>query len=142
MARVEIYKDNKGNVIYDAVVLSITLYEDYCEWSYGAFSKEKANIYYSDINTISYVNGSFFSNSSLQISTNGRNYSATTIDKYSNMNIIAEALEEKRVQARQKKSSSSNVSAADEIVKLKKLADQGIISQADFEAKKKQLLGL
>ena len=32
--------------------------------------------------------------------------------------------------------------SADEIAKFKKLADEGTITQAEFEAKKKQLLGL
>lgn len=35
-----------------------------------------------------------------------------------------------------------SVSAADEIVKFKALLDQGIITQAEFDAKKKELLGL
>ena len=35
-----------------------------------------------------------------------------------------------------------SVSAADEIVKFKSLLDQGIITQAEFDAKKKELLGL
>lgn len=37
---------------------------------------------------------------------------------------------------------SAGVSAADEILKFKNLADQGIITMEEFEAKKKQLLGL
>lgn len=37
---------------------------------------------------------------------------------------------------------SQNVSAADEIKKFKQLLDDGIITQEDFDAKKKQLLGL
>lgn len=36
----------------------------------------------------------------------------------------------------------SNVSAADEIMKLKGLLDQGIILATEFEAKKRQLLGI
>lgn len=36
----------------------------------------------------------------------------------------------------------SNVSAADEILKFKQLLDSGIISQEEFDAKKKQLLGV
>lgn len=39
-------------------------------------------------------------------------------------------------------SGSSAVSAADEIKKFKELLDMGIITQAEFDAKKKQLLGL
>lgn len=35
-----------------------------------------------------------------------------------------------------------NVSAADELKKFKELLDSGVISQDEFEAKKKQLLGL
>ncbi len=38
--------------------------------------------------------------------------------------------------------SSPAFSAADEILKFKKLRDEGIITQAEFEAKKKQLLGI
>ena len=39
-------------------------------------------------------------------------------------------------------SQNTVTSSADEIVKLKKLADDGIITQEEFEAKKKQLLDL
>lgn len=35
-----------------------------------------------------------------------------------------------------------NISGAEEILKFKKLCDDGIITQEEFEAKKKQLLGL
>lgn len=37
---------------------------------------------------------------------------------------------------------SANYSPADELIKFKELLDKGIISQEEFEAKKKQLLGL
>lgn len=39
-------------------------------------------------------------------------------------------------------SNGGGISAADEIAKFKGLLDQGIISQEEFDAKKKQLLGL
>ena len=39
-------------------------------------------------------------------------------------------------------SANSNVSSADELLKYKSLLDQGIITQEEFDAKKKQLLGL
>ncbi len=38
--------------------------------------------------------------------------------------------------------SSPAISSADEILKFKKLMDEGIITQAEFDAKKKQLLGI
>ena len=37
---------------------------------------------------------------------------------------------------------SSSISDADELKKFKELLDMGIISQEEFDAKKKQLLGL
>ncbi len=37
---------------------------------------------------------------------------------------------------------STAVSAADEIIKMKELLDAGILTQDEFEAKKKQLLGI
>lgn len=38
--------------------------------------------------------------------------------------------------------SQKSISAADEIVKYKKLADDGVITQEEFEAKKKQMLNI
>jgi len=37
---------------------------------------------------------------------------------------------------------SSAISAADELIKFKELLDMGILTQEEFDAKKKQLLGL
>ena len=50
----------------------------------------------------------------------------------------------KALEAAEKASHQSGVSisTADEIKKFKELADSGIISQDEFEAKKKQLLGI
>ena len=53
-------------------------------------------------------------------------------------------LTEEELKAEQAKTSNSSaaVSAADELKKFKELLDAGIISQEEFDAKKKQLLGL
>ena len=37
---------------------------------------------------------------------------------------------------------TNNISSADEIKKFKQLLDEGVISQEEFEAKKKQLIGI
>ncbi|PHA45142.1 hypothetical protein COE68_10365, partial [Bacillus toyonensis] len=37
---------------------------------------------------------------------------------------------------------AASVSGADEILKYKELLDQGVISEEEFQAKKKQLLGI
>lgn len=49
---------------------------------------------------------------------------------------------EKAISQRSKSSSSKTISAAEEILKFKQLADAGVITQEEFEAKKKQLLGI
>lgn len=51
-------------------------------------------------------------------------------------------LSESEWQAEKNKTETSGTSAADEIKKFKELLDQGIITQEEFDAKKKQLLGL
>lgn len=68
---------------------------------------------------------------------------------YKNMRLIAQscicALEIIADQNNSKQVFNSNVNAvsdADEILKFKKLLDEGIITQNEFEAKKKQLLGM
>ena len=48
----------------------------------------------------------------------------------------------KQMQEASAKSSANAVSSADELKKFKELLDMGVISQEEFEAKKKQLLGL
>lgn len=54
---------------------------------------------------------------------------------------VVQYIEEKRSSLR-KINQVQSISFADEIVKFKKLLDDGVISQEEFDAKKKQLLGL
>lgn len=69
-----------------------------------------------------------------------------TITINSSENDIAEKMvtyiQEKIKEARQPKVATAATSSADEIMKLKNLLDMGIITQEEFDAKKKQLLGL
>ena len=51
-------------------------------------------------------------------------------------------LEQKIVENNSKSGNQSALSPADELKKYKDLLDQGIITQEEFDAKKKQLLGL
>ena len=48
----------------------------------------------------------------------------------------------KALQTAKNNSSAPAVSAADELKKFKELLDAGVITQEEFDAKKKQLLGL
>lgn len=45
-------------------------------------------------------------------------------------------------QAKRARNNNQNISAADEILKYKQLQEQGIITEQEFNEKKKQLLGL
>ena len=56
--------------------------------------------------------------------------------------IIRPAFDEYRNSEDDETNNGNTVSAADEIVKFKNLLDQGIISQEEFDEKKKQLLDL
>jgi len=55
---------------------------------------------------------------------------------------IKEYIEERIIQNSKPANTIQQVSAADEILKLKSLLDAGIITQEEFDAKKNQLLGL
>ena len=69
-----------------------------------------------------------------------------TITINSNENEIAEKMvayiQEKIKEARQPKVAVAATSAADELKKFKELLDMGVITQEEFDTKKKQLLGL
>ena len=59
------------------------------------------------------------------------------------MKKIIDYIEERRRSIKAKNNVSvSSVSSADELGKYKTLLDQGVITQEEFDAKKKQLLGL
>lgn len=55
---------------------------------------------------------------------------------------IRKAMDAYKNFAEEENSSSGAISAADELKKFKDLLDTGVISQEEFDAKKKQLLGL
>ena len=55
---------------------------------------------------------------------------------------IYEYVQDRVRAAKESKNNPANVSAADEILKFKQLLDSGIITQEEYESKKKQLLGV
>ena len=56
--------------------------------------------------------------------------------------VVQEILEAKKTEKNGPTIIQNQASAADELLKMKQLLDAGIISQEEFDAKKKQLLGL
>ena len=144
MAYVKYGTTDEGIECYAFEDFYLFLYDDYMKWEKRILHRESAIIHYSDISSVSYSNGGFFAKAYLSVGTTGRTYHVRTVDSpYSNMYSVANAIEERRVMALNAKSQSADkISAADEIIKLKSLMEQGIITQREFEAKKKQLLGL
>lgn len=114
-------------------------------------------IYYSDVLGIQFkkanINIGYLQFETASSSMNNRsdnfwNENSFTFEEDLNpeMDIVAQYVKKKIEEAKQQKNApvvvASAVSPADELKKFKELLDMGIISQEEFDAKKKQLLGL
>ena len=144
MSSVHYQQHADGSVWYNLAYGSVTLHEDYLVWDQGVVTSSKTQIYYTDIISVSASDGGLlFGNAFLQLNTAGRTYTISALAKINGFCYVKEQIEKKMATAKSKpKSNSQSVSTADEIAKYKDLADKGVISKAEFEAKKKQLLGL
>lgn len=91
----------------------------------GAFQNTNAM---KDTNRILFCSGMFSFSKTNDFASQVCNDIRATFENYKNNDFVEIA--------------GSSTSAADEILKFKNLLDQGIISQVEFEAKKKELLGL
>jgi len=117
--------------------------------------KGDKTIYYSDLTAVQFKKGGWTAGH-IQFSLLGGRESVggvlaaasdeNTITINDRENEIAEKMvayiQNKIKEAKSPKAVSTSDSAADEIMKLKNLLDMGIITQEEFDAKKKQLLGL
>ncbi len=80
------------------------------------------------------TSGAYYDENSILLKNREQLNEALKIKKY-----IENCISEKKSS---EKETANSISAADEILKLKQLLDMGIITAEEFEAKKKQLLGL
>lgn len=145
---------------------TLRVYENRCVISitgkkaflYGAGLNGDKEFYYSDITSVQFKNlgmttgflqfeyaGSHSTNNF--VNENSFTFSATIgTAKHKklkeDMPPIYEYIQDRVRAAKDFKNNSVNVSAADELKKFKELLDGGVISQEEFEAKKKQLLGV
>lgn len=115
-------------------------------------------IYYSEITAVQFKKASAFLNGFVQFSIKGgrenvSGLSGATSDENSiiisgnSQNVEAEKVFEfvnKKIAETRNQNNNVTVqsSGADELAKFKKLLDDGVISQDEFDAKKKQILGL
>lgn len=95
-------------------------------------SKKSKQLFFEDINNVD------FGKNSLKLVGTGVKFKISNITNVEEIKSII--IEKKKLT--QCKSNSSNASNADELKKYKELLDMGVISQKEFESKKKQILGL
>ena len=117
--------------------------------------KGDKTIFYSDLTSVQFKKAGFLAGH-IQFSLLGGRESTggvfaacsdeNSITIYSQDNEIAAKMvayiQEKIKEARSPKVVSASTSTADEIMKLKNLLDMGILTQEEFDLKKKELLGL
>ena len=128
-----------GGVMYDLSFGRITLYPNHLKWT-GFFNV--TDIAYSDIISVSSSDGNFFIPASIQVNTAGRTYTIKHTANCSGFDYVANKIREKAAEVKRASLTRTTVTSADEIIRYKNLLDKGIITQSEFEAKKKQLLGL
>ena len=135
---VRVFQRDDGGTSYQFGPLRLHLYDNYLIWSQGVIGVEESTINYSDIISVSFTNGNFLANAAFQINTAGRVYSCGFTCAASGFEYVADDINQRREAAK----GSSSKSPAEQILEFKQLLDAGIITQSEFEAKKKQLLNI
>ena len=148
----------------DLLRSTLRVYDDYCEISgkAGTLNRTKGTkkLYYSDLTSVQFkLPGAFFAGY-IQFeypgsdTTNKSSYeseNAVVFNKKDNIKLMEEIYNfvERRIseEKQAKRAPAGTViqqatSPAEELKKMKELLDMGIITQEEFDAKKKQLLGL
>lgn len=146
---------------------TLKVYEDKCvistkaglkSFMFGSWTNGDKEFYYKNITSLQFKNlgittgylqfeyaGSHSGNNF--VSENSFTFSATAgTSKYNELKEkmpgIYEDIQKRISNAMNPASNGTGISPADELKKFKGLLDEGVISQAEFDAKKKQLLGL
>ena len=100
-----------------------------------------------EISSIQCKKANILSNGYFKVTVNGISNMETTVfflpkkGKYEEAQEFANKVQ-KAIDNYKKKQNSSGMSVADELAKFKNLLDAGVITQEEFAAKKKELLGL
>lgn len=160
-----------GDVIYDLVGADgkyMKVYEDKCIigisgfWSMSYGNPGEKTIYYKDCIGVKFRESGFFVAGGIQFDTASSTFEGIDIRSDTLFNFsgkvelngskvssdvmieVRDYIEKKIAEIKELKNNNrnENASSADEILKYKNLLDSGIITQEEFDAKKKQLLGL
>ena len=156
----------KAVFIYDSPLTTLTVYEEYCTIvakknaislliTKKFFNGEK-KFYYSDLTSVQFREPGAITDGYIEFEYPGSR-SGHNADAYQSENAVAftkkdtalmrsikDFIEQKIRAYKQSRNAPAvqQISPADEIKKFKELLDAGIITQEEFDAKKKQLLGL
>lgn len=152
--------NEKELYIVEYVAGILKVYEDRCTISakknalnflVGKFTQGEKVFYYSDITSVQFKEPDMFSDGYIEFETAGSHGSGSGSGFLSenrfafNKKQLGDMLEVRKFiedKVRANKNGSAQVTSADELKKYKDLLDSGVITQEEFDAKKKQLLGL
>lgn len=144
---------------------TLTVYENRCVitgrkgaagFLMGTFNRGDKEYYYADVTSVQFKRANAFLNGYLQIEYPGshsgaNNYASensfvfmtkTNDEAEAAYTYIQKAIREAKVARDAPQTVVNQLSPAEEVLKYKQLLDSGIITQEEFNAKKKQLLGL
>jgi len=96
--------------------------------------KKSKHLVFEDINNVD------FGKNSVKLVGTGVKFKISNLINAENIKSVI--IEKKKFAQAQGKSNTSNIDKADELKKYKELLEDGVISQEEFDAKKKQVLGL
>ena len=117
---------------------TLTVREDNVRGTYGKIFKRNIDLPLDSINSVEYVKKSGIVN----ISTSSQKIHFECLLNAEEISNVINELIRSRQMNRGAAAVINNLSTADELAKFKKLLDDKIITQEEFDAKKKQLLGL
>ncbi len=152
--------NEKELYVIDYVVGTLKVYDDRCivsskknflNFLVGKFAQGEKVFYYSDITSIQFKEPDMLSDGFIEFETAGSHGKGSGSGYVSENRFafgkkqLTEMLEVRKLVEEKVKNNKAGVptsSTADELQKFKKLLDDGIITQEEFDAKKNQLLGL
>lgn len=104
-------------------------------------SNKVIEIYLKDITSVDCKDASIFSNGFIKFYVNGKASMETTVMFFPKRGVYQEAIHFARtIEDLKYQQQSHTVSKADELLKFKRLLDMGVITQEEYEKKRKELL--
>ena len=140
---IEINNENDIVRSYIALITNEKFYYAGCEGNAYLNHMKAGSVELQDVHSISLGNGTTTSSPYVKFETKNDNYTLHTFCNIRKIKIkLEEAIRNAKSGQQPSGETTSPLDSANAIIKFKELLDSGIISQEEFDAKKKQLLGL